>query len=364
MTSTGKILLDLAPQPANPRNSEGAFAEFKDGSLLFIYSKFEGDSSADNAPAGLAFIRSTDGGTSWSEPEALLSAADDAAENIMSVSLLWLNSGDLGLFYFIRKGFDYGKLHLRRSSDAGKSWSQPTSCIPATGYYVTNNDRVIRLASGRLLVPAGYHRTVNRPASEQQTWDMRSTAIYFYSDDDGKSWQESNLATVNARATRSGLQEPGAIELANGLLYGWARTDLGVQYEMFSSDGGKTWTTPQPSRFSSPCSPLSMKRDPGTGHLVAVWNPVPEYITRPKPKESWTGGRTPLVCAVSRDNGESWSEPLLLEDDPQSGFCYTAMHFYQGDLLLAYCAGSVADGGCLNRLRIRRLPNPARELKR
>ena len=85
---------------------------------------------------------------------------------------------------------------------------------------MTNNDRVIRLASGRLIAPAGSLRTVNRPGSELKTWDMRSTAIYFYSDDDGASWQESNLITVNARVTRSVLQEPGAIKLDKGMLYG------------------------------------------------------------------------------------------------------------------------------------------------
>lgn len=360
MDRSGRIMLDLAPGPGNPRNSEGAFATLKDGKLLFIYSRFNGNSAADNAPASLAAIWSADGGEKWSPEKIILTAEQDQAENIMSVSLERMQNGDLGLFYFIRRGFDDGKEHVRRSSDEGQTWGEPVCCVPATGYYVTNNDRTVRLRDGRLIVPGGYHRTVSGRSGSFATWDSRSTAVFFYSDDDGVTWHESNLCTVNARCTRSGLQEPGAIELQNGSLYGWARTDLGVQYEMFSSDRGTTWTAPQPSRFTSPCSPLSIKRDPLNGNLIAVWNPVPEYITRRKPGKAWNGGRTPLVCSVSHDDGATWDEPIILEDDPDSGYCYIAIHFLQEDLLLAYCAGGQEDGGCLNRLRIRKLPVPGR----
>jgi hypothetical protein len=60
--------------------------------------------------------------------------------------------------------------------------------------------------------------------------------------------------------------------------------------------------------------------------------------------------------ATSTDDGASWNNELLLEDDADSGYCYTAIHFVDGAVLLGYCAGSAEDGGCLNRLRIRRLP--------
>jgi hypothetical protein len=350
------IVQDIPPKRGNPRNSEGAFIDLPDGRILFVYSRFSGDSAADNAPASLAAIESSDGGLTWRDERIILTAEQDQAENIMSVSFQRMQNGDLGLFYFIRHGFEDGKAHLRRSSDHGQSWSEPVSCVPARGYYVTNNDRIVRLRDGRLIVPAGYHRTIDSRKRGFETWDGRSTAVFFYSDDDGLTWRESNLCTLNARTTRSGLQEPGLIELANGCLYGWARTDVGVQYEMFSHDRGATWTAPQPSGFTSPCSPLSMKRDPGTGSLIAIWNPVPNYITRPSQAKIWSGGRTPLVCAISRDEGTTWSEPIQLEDDPACGYCYTAMHFVGDNLLLAYCAGGTDDGGCLNRLRIRLLP--------
>ena len=358
MNPAGKIVLDIPPKADNPRNSEGAFLDLKDSRILFVYSRFNGNTAEDNAPACLAAVESRDGGETWSEERIIVTAEQDSAENIMSVSMTRMQNGAVGLFYFIRRGFDFGKLHLRRSSDEGRTFGEPVCCIPALGYYVTNNDRVVRLRDGRLIVPAGYHRTVQGRARTQETWDSRSTAIYFYSDDDGATWRESAPCTLTVRWSRTGMQEPGVIELQNGTLYGWARTDVGMQYEMFSNDRGVTWSVPSPSRFSAPASPLSMKRDPATGNLIAVWNPTPNHIARPVISKIWNGGRTPLVLSVSRDDGISWEEPLVLEDDPASGYCYIALHFRGDDLLLGYCAGGNDDGGCLNRLRIRKMPVP------
>jgi hypothetical protein len=56
------IVLDLAPGPGNPRNSEGAFLELKNGRILFVYSRFVGTSFSDEAKARLAARHSTDGG--------------------------------------------------------------------------------------------------------------------------------------------------------------------------------------------------------------------------------------------------------------------------------------------------------------
>lgn len=70
----------------------------------------------------------------------------------------------------------------------------------------------------------------------------------------------------------------------------------------------------------------------------------------------WTGGRTPMVIAASRDNGHTFTEPFAFETDEGSGFCYCAMYFTPDALLLGYCAGGQGDGACLTRTRIRRIP--------
>ena len=143
-------------------------------------------------------------------------------------------------------------------------------------------------------------------------------------------------------------------ELKNGVLWSWARTELGRQYEMFSMDGGDNWTTCQPSRFTSPNSPLCMKRA-DDGKLYAVWNPIPEYNGREKVEGIFTGGRTPMVIAASKDDGKTFTEPVAFEWDKERGYCYCAICFTRDALLLAYCAGGKAEGSCLVKTRIRRI---------
>ena len=352
------IVLEIPPKEGNARNSEGAFIDLTDGRILFIYTKYIGNSFKDNARAGLAAYLSNDGGVTWHEEGTIL-APEENMLNLMSVSLLRLLNGDIGLFYLVGLGSNDTRLHLCRSADEGKTWSKPICCIPGSGYYVTNNDRVIRLTSGRIIIPAAFHRLKGDNLKDMYSLDFRGITCFFISDDDGYTWREAtNFCSLNAANTKTGLQEPGVVELKNGTLYSWSRTDLGVQYEMLSPDNGETWTAPSPSFFTSPCSPLSMKRCPGNGYLFAVWNPIPEYNTR-KTGFYGGGGRTPLVGAFSNDEGRTWDNITTIEDNEEEGYCYTAIHFIKEGLLLAYCSGGKKDASCLARLRLRRfiIPN-------
>lgn len=68
------------------------------------------------------------------------------------------------------------------------------------------------------------------------------------------------------------------------------------------------------------------------------------------------GGRAPLVCALSSDEGAGWTKEFYLEDGSEdAGYCYTAIHPGKDSVLLACCAGKREDGGCLNRLRVRKI---------
>lgn len=355
MTIIGDVVLQLPPNVGNPRNSEGAFLELKDGQIIFVYSHFVGQSWHDDANAGIAISHSSDKGKTWSKSEIIIRPDEHNAKNIMSVSLLRMQNGDIGLFYLIRYGWLDMRLNLRRSSDEGKTWGEATCCIPRPGYFVTNNDRVIRLSSGRLIIPTGFHGMRGESTTDWKSFDHRSIVYFFCSDDDGYSWHEAkNFCALNYSNTQSGMQEPGVIELKNGVLWAWARTDLGRQYQMFSKDMGETWTLPEPSVFTSPCSPLSMKRIPVNGYLIAVWNPVPKYQTQVTSFEGGMG-RTPLVLAVSRDEGTTWGNTILVEHDGNEGYSYVAIYFTEDSVLLAYCAGNSEDGHNLTRIRVKRI---------
>lgn len=348
------IVAELKHKRGNPRNSEGAFLTLKDGRIMFAYSRYYGNDWSDIATATISAIYSSDGGLTWSKRCRLL-IPNEGGCNVMSPSLLRMQNGDLGLFYIRTNGFHDCRLYLRTSPDEGKHWSNPTLCIPAPGYFVVNNDRVVRLSTGRIIFPAAYHRPkAEGSPTDWATWDFRAVTVFYYSDDDGKTWHESADWWGLPVPSRSGMQEPGLIELNDGRLYAWARTDTGRQWQMFSSDQGKHWSAPTPSPFRSPNSSLSMKRCPISGNLIAIWNDYSRRWRLGKPApNSW--GRTPLALATSRNEGKTWGHYTLIEDDPRRGYCYVAVHFIGDALLLAYCYGGFGDG-VLQNTRVRYLP--------
>jgi sialidase-1 len=339
------FVLNIEPSPENPRNSEGAFATLKDGRILFCYTQFYGG-AADHHPARIVGIESGDEGRTWSAPRIVID--NEGGANVMSVSLLRLASGKLALFYLRKNSWLDCRPWMRTSADEGRTWSSPVLMVSAPGYFVLNNDRVVRLDSGRLVAPVGFHRARQSDPTSSRSFDSRAIALWYLSDDEGLTWREADTWWGMPVVSRSGFQEPGVVELADQTLLGWARTDQGAQYGFSSKDSGKTWSAPNATSLESPLSPASIKRLPSSADLLAVYNDHSGKFPFPK------GKRSPLVAAISRDGGRTWPVRKLLEDDPNGWYCYTAIHFAGDGVLLGYCAGDNLIGG-LNRLRIRRI---------
>ncbi len=335
----GVTRIRLLPPTAgkNPRNSEGSFVQLKDGRLLFVYTHFTGG-ARDASAAHLAGRVSTDGGRTWSTKDEIV-LPNEAKQNVMSVSLLRLRNGAIALFYLRKNSLDDFRPYLRLSTDEARTWGEPTLVASADGYYVVNNDRVVQLANGRLVVPAARHgpRTGRGLAP--------GTAMCFLSDDQGKTWRRSKTELTAPKASKTGLQEPGVVELKGGKLLMWCRIDLGSQFLSYSEDGGESWTEPKPSGIKSPVSPASIKRIPKTGDLLLVWNDHRHV------DDAHKGKRTPLSVAVSKDEGKSWERSKMLEDDPAGWYCYTAIAFVGDRVLLAHCAGN-KEIGPLSRTQI------------
>jgi len=340
-----QVVLNLEPTQALPRLSEGGFVTLKSGRILFIYTQFYGG-AADESAARLAGIYSDDRGRTWSAPKTIIE--NEAGNNVMSVSLLRLRSGKIALFYLRKNSWLDCRPYLRVSTDESVTWSPPKLVVEAPGYFVLNNDRVVQLGTGRLIVPVAFHRSRAEDSRSSRSFDGRGIALWYYSDDEGLSWREADTWWALPTPSAAGLQEPGVVELADGRLWSWARTDQGVQFGFISTDKGESWTAPAPTSLKSPLSPASIERLPGSVDLLAIFNDHSGTFPFVKDK------RTPLVAAISSDNGQSWPIRKLIESGPDGWYCYTAVHFVEGTVLLAYCAGDSKVGG-LNRLRIRRI---------
>jgi len=340
------VVLNIEPSKEFPRNSEGSFVTLKSGRVLFLYTQFYGG-AADHSAARIVAIHSDDAGRTWSKGTRTI-VENQGGANVMSISLRRLKSGKIALFYLLKNSLLDCRPYIRISTDEAQTWSEPKLVVAAPGYFVLNNDRVIQLSTGRLVVPVGFHRSRDTDPNSYKSFDGRAIDIWYLSDDEGKTWTESATWWASPVHCSSGLQEPGVVELADGKLFSWARTTFGAQYGCMSADRGKTWTAPEPTSLKSPCSPASIKRLPGSSDLLAIFNDHSGDFPFTKNR------RTPLVAGISSDNGKTWTNRKVLEPDLEGWYCYTAIHFVDNAVLLAYCAGDKTVGG-LNRLRIRRL---------
>lgn len=310
-------VLKLDTGPNNPRNSEGDFITLKDGRILFIYTHYTGSSADDHANAYLAGRYSSDKGKTWTK-EDIKVIDQEGTMNVMSVSLLRLQNGDIALFY-LKKNSTFDCIPIMRiSKDETKTWSDPKPCIrDKEGYFVLNNNRVIQLKNGRLLLAVALHQS---PGDDK--FSNLGRLWSYYSDDNGKTWDASvEVANPNRIVT----QEPGMVELNNGNILMYARTTANVQYFSYSKDQGETWSDIEPGNLKSPCSPATIARIPSTGDLLVVWN-----------DNGVDQNRTPLNIAVSKDDGKTWVNNKILENNPKGSYCYNAIHFTENDVLLGY----------------------------
>jgi len=317
-----EIVLHIEPSDGNPRNSEGDFIQLKDGRILFVYTHFT-EGARDNAGAHLAGRYSADEGKTWTTEDVTV-LENEGGMNVMSVSLFRLSDDKIALFY-LRKNFESDCIpYMRTSEDEAKSWSNAIRCIPDSGYFVVNNDRVVKLNSGRIIFPTSLHKT---PKTEHtnigKIW-------CYYSDDDGRTWIKGNEASNPDQATT---QEPGIIELKDGKLLLFCRTESGTQYYSYSSDQGVNWSTLKPSNIKSPRSPAAIERIPQTGDLMLVWN------NNYNPIHDGGGKRTPFNLAISKDEGVTWEKIKQIESDPNGWYCYTAIEFVRDNVLLGHSAG-------------------------
>ena len=334
----------LPPGPDNPRNSEGDFIRLADGRLMFVYTHFFGG-EGDHSSAYLAARFSSDLGLTWTVQDKVV-VKNEGDWNVMSVSLLRLHDNRIALFYLRKNSLSDCRVYLRTSQDETESWTEPRLCIQdQVGYYVMNNDRAVQLADGRLVLPVALH---NLPEYEQPDWAGR--LMCYLSDDAGDTWRRSTSVLTAHRpdGRRVTVQEPGVVELIEGRLMMFCRSDAGSQYVSYSQDAGDTWSPLVPSAIVSPLSPASIERIPSTGDLLLVWNDH-EGVDR-----SRQGKRTPYRVAVSVDEGVTWTYRKTIEDDPDGWYCYTAIEFVDGAALLGHCAGNRRNGNGLETTQITR----------
>ena len=308
--SAGVVFEDLRLAETYPNiGSPGDLQLLDDGQLLMTFDK----------DWGVYGRYSEDLGKTWGPEFTLAERPRPHAKHCyVHSSLIKAANGDLLLFY---QYYVYGTRpvykvnYYRRSVDGGKTWGDQL----AVGNDGLFNDKLIRLASGRLIAP------VEREAEIGDSDHRGYVSYVYYSDDHGYSWRRSDNE-VNVLPVEA--QEPHVVELKDGRLMMLCRTYSGYVIRSYSKDGGVTWSKGEPVKdliLSKDSSALSLKRIPSTGDLLLLRT---------------TGGvspyRTPLVSAVSTDEGKTWKHERVIVHSPKETYGYPGVQFTPDMALIGY----------------------------
>lgn len=234
--------------------------------------------------------------------------------------VLFWDGGTLRLFYKVGREIPRWRTMVKESADGGKTWSPERELVPGDlGGRGPVKNKPIRLMDGTLLAPASIETE-----TEWNAFADRSP--------DGERWEKSAAIPIDRAALAGkGVIQPTLWQDGTGLVHAFLRSTEGAILESHSADCGKTWSPAR--RTSLPnnnCGIDLVKLE--DGRVVLVYNPV---------SGNWAA-RSPIAFAVSEDNGQTFSQPQILDHVPcsrneeQAEFSYPAVIARRNDLYITY----------------------------
>jgi len=158
----------------------------------------------------------------------------------------------------------------------------------------------------------------------------RHTVLCYGSDDDGATWEPSNVIDLGGNGHHDGATEGTIVELRDGRLLQYIRTNWGQFWRAVSTDGGRSWHPYGPSGIEASSAPGMLKRLE-SGRIVLLWNrPYPEgENTHPLRGGDGIWSATPasnfreeLSISFSEDECDSWSPPTIIARNEGSEVSY------------------------------------------
>ncbi len=250
------------------------FATFYSGTICEDYGNF------------CVILQSDDDGVTWTEP---IGAAYAGEGSRCFDPELWLDP--LGRLWFTWAQYPENTLTavLCENPDGEVlTWSAPR----VIGEGVMMQKPTV-LSSGEWLFPIAVWK-VETDRNLSVSIGRACGAFVYRSADNGKSFQKIGVADD----PDSLYDEHTIVELQSGVLQMYIRTFHGLSVS-HSYDGGRTWSTPEPSELQNPSARIALRRL-ASGNLLLV-NHV-----------NFTG-RNNLTALLSRDDGVTWEGGLLLD---------------------------------------------------
>ncbi|MFX3648535.1 MAG: exo-alpha-sialidase [Paenibacillus sp.] len=272
------------------------------GDLLVAWFAGQHEKASDVA----IWLARMDHSGAWSVPRKV---ADE--EGIAHWNPVLFALGD-SLMLFYKVGHEITDWHTRiiRSADGGCTWTTARELVAGDiGGRGPVRNKPIQLEDGTILAPASIER-LDPDVSGKQIWE----SFVDISTDHGETWTKSahvpmDLSTYVGAENwfAKGLIQPTLWSSGGVCVHMFLRSTEGVIFRSDSQDGGRTWceayTTELPNNNSGIDAILTEH-----GLLALVYNPVSGHATE--------SSRTPLVIAFSTDNGRTWGDELVLENEP------------------------------------------------
>ncbi len=259
-----------------------------------------------DAPTGgrIMFVRSEDGGKTWSKPKTLA----DTPEDDRQAGLLALPDGTwlCSWFTYVGQSDDpwtdsdlarRSHTFVARSVDDGRTWTkpirvqakdhEPMQCEGSDGPPALRKDGSVLITSYGYLAKPGGHEA----------------AGFYTSHDQGQTWKF--LSSIQADHD---LEETHAVELPDGRLVMIARPNGDI---FWSSDGGHTWTPPTSVGIQTFAPTLTVLHD---GTLLCLY---------------MGGAAQGLYAMFSTDGGKTW-----ITSSPHAGFLVDRVYGYGQSVVL------------------------------
>ncbi|MEW6508233.1 MAG: sialidase family protein [Bacteroidota bacterium] len=238
----------------------------------------------------------------WSAPIEIVTGKDSLNKQMpcWNPVLFKTSENQLLLFYKVGKNPREWWGMLIRSTDFGKTWSEPEA-LPKNFLGPIKN-KPIQILNGNIICP-----------SSVESIDAKEWTVHIeITDKNLSTWEK-----VEIRADSGvGVIQPTILTHPNGKLQLLCRSRQGVIYQSWSDDNGLHWTKLSKTTIPNPNSGIDAVTLED-GSFILVYNSLLQG-------KDWFYGRNVLNVAIS-DDGENWKDIYQLENEKEGEFSYPAI---------------------------------------
>ena len=293
-----------------------------------LVASWQQDRWSNGSARGILTAVTFDGGTTWSYVQVPFSVCSGGnatnGGNYLRATDPWLSFGPAGTVYqsvLSTSGGNFqdgstNALLVSRSTDGGRTWSNPTTAIVDTGTFFNDKEaitadprdaRFAYLAWDRLQQSVGGASWFARTSDGGATWEP-ARPVY----DPGRDRQTiANLVRV--------LPDGTLVLMFLEIVGNEDQPQTAAVRVMRSADKGTTWSAPITVSSAQPLG----TRDPATGRGVRDGSIVPQMAVGADgilhvvwQDGRFSGTRDAIAYARSTDGGLTWSAPVRVNGAP------------------------------------------------